>query len=235
MKREFYLEDLDAKYPNNLYSLSVAQCKTVLTWMARYHAHFWGADAAEKESEKKADQGLWAQGGYWYLDTRREELKNAGYNSALRQVVACADVIDQRLKDTPFSTIVHGDPKCANIVFSKDEKECALYDFQYTGRAPGTKDLAYLFVTSCNEDCYKHEDDLLKHYLKELQTALLKRGDALAAKGAKAYTMEALVEEFELSILDFLRFLAGWGSWGNVRWATTRSKKRLAEIAKAKT
>ena len=66
----------------------------------------------------------------------------------------------------------------------------------------------------------QHEEALLRHYHSTLT-------GALAAADAAAYTWEVALEHFEWSLLDFVRFQAGWGFWGNERWATSKAKAHL--------
>ena len=39
------------------------------------------------------------------------------------------------------------------------------------------------------------------------------------------YDFAALWRHWELSILDWYRFMAGWGFWGNDRWVERRAKE----------
>mmetsp|Transcript_28532 Transcript_28532/g.46422 ORF Transcript_28532/g.46422 Transcript_28532/m.46422 type:complete len:243 (-) Transcript_28532:804-1532(-) len=79
---EFLMEDLCEEFPKSAGGLSFNETKIVLTWMANFHAHFWGFPAPSLESSKdsKNDESsnklsLWDQGGYWYYDTRKHELE----------------------------------------------------------------------------------------------------------------------------------------------------------------
>ena len=49
-------------------------------------------------------------------------------------------------KRGPGWTIIHGDFKNANILFSKSGDVCAAVDFQYCGQSYGARDLAMLLV-----------------------------------------------------------------------------------------
>ena len=94
--------------------LDAAETRAALEWLARLHATFWGhtrADAA-------VGIGLQPQGTYWYLDTRPDELESMptrGWEGRLR---LAAGAIDARLKAERYQTIVHGDAKDANMLFS---------------------------------------------------------------------------------------------------------------------
>lgn len=66
----------------------------------------------------------------------------------------------------------------------------------------------------------QHEEALLRHYHSTL-TALLSPSDA------EEYTWEVALEHFDWCLLDFVRFQAGWGWWGNTAWAARRAKQHL--------
>jgi hypothetical protein len=82
---QIILEDLSIEYPNPTRgSLSLEDTSAVLSWMAAFHGTFWGVryeqgiqstlipPPLQYKGGNKA--GIWEQGTYWYLDTRREEL-----------------------------------------------------------------------------------------------------------------------------------------------------------------
>ena len=71
---------------------------------------------------------------------RQEELESMGAEH--KHLKAAAAVIDARLKgldsqgvpSPAFRTLLHGDFKSANLLFSSGESPtCAAYDFQYSG------------------------------------------------------------------------------------------------------
>jgi hypothetical protein len=149
------LEDLDAAgFPHRLQQVTLHQLKQCIAWLARFHADFMHV----------APAGLWTTGTYWHLETRPAELE------ALedQELKAMAPLIDAKLKDTRYQTLVHGDAKLANFCFGKAD-EVAAVDFQYVGGGCGMKDLAY-FVGSCltEDECEAYEEELLDFYFREL-------------------------------------------------------------------
>lgn len=54
--------------------------------------------------------------------------------------------LDAPGKSGPGWTIIHGDFKNSNILFSKSGDVCAAVDFQYCGQSYGARDLAMLLV-----------------------------------------------------------------------------------------
>jgi aminoglycoside/choline kinase family phosphotransferase len=125
-------------------------------------------------------------------------------------------------------TLLHGDAKSANFMFSADCSACAAYDFQYCGEGFGVRDVAYLIASSVDEDVVeKQEQQLLQYYHQKLQECLQAQGKADAAQ---RYTYDVMTAHFELCLLDYVRFMAGWGFWGNARWAQRRARQVLGQL-----
>jgi hypothetical protein len=167
--------------------------KAVITWLAKLHATTWGQNA----------DGLQPIGSYWYLDTRPDEhasMPRKGWQGRLKRA---ARAIDTRLRRDPMQCIIHGDAKDANILWG-DDGQVAMCDFQYCGKAPPTRDLAYFLCSSTNRE---DEDSLLELYYKELVMHL--------PDSAERPSFEQLKESLELAYCDYARFMSGWGMWGN--------------------
>ena len=58
------------QFPRYSDSLSLAEAKAALSWLAAFHAFFWG---------RPKPDGLWQQGTFWHLDTRQEEFEDIGW------------------------------------------------------------------------------------------------------------------------------------------------------------
>ena len=116
---------------------------------------------------------------------------------------------------------VHGNHQ-ENLLFSNDGKACAAHDFQYCGAGLGAKDIAYLFCAGLSSRYLpSHEEELLGHYHAELMGLLRPRGLG------DNYTVDVLREHFGFALLDFVRFMDGWGYWGNNRWAAEKVEHML--------
>ncbi|KXZ53981.1 hypothetical protein GPECTOR_6g901 [Gonium pectorale] len=197
--------------------------RSVLSWLASYHAYFW---------EQPTPAGLQAQGSYWYLDTRMDEFGKISRSWA--DLKAVAHKVDERLKSPgslEFMTCIHGDMKNENILFSADGTRCGVYDFQYTGRSYGMRDVVYLFASSVDSsDLESKEADYLSYYHAELTSRLTEAGAASAAAAARYHT-GVMKRHFDLALLDYVRFMAGWGMWGSgVQWATRRARSLLPRV-----
>ncbi|EFJ50549.1 hypothetical protein VOLCADRAFT_88467 [Volvox carteri f. nagariensis] len=217
------------RYPSRLptnpnrYTNHRKQVRAVLSWLATYHAYFW---------EQPTPAGLQQEGSYWYLDTRREEFERIGPSwGALKAV---AEQVAEQLKSpgsSEFKTCIHGDMKNENLLFTKDGARCAAYDFQYTGRSYGVRDVVYLFASSVDSsNLDATEDEYLSYYHSELLDRLILKGEP-GIEAACRYRPEVMRRHFDLSLLDYVRFMAGWGMWGSgVDWAVRRARALLPHV-----
>jgi hypothetical protein len=179
------LEDLKSRKLHPKSSANWEEVKNCLSWLAHFHRSFLGAKV----------QGLWPIGTYWHLDTRPEELE-ALTDLELKEA---APLIDSKLNRAKFKTIVHGDAKLANFLFTKDL--AAAVDFQYVGGGVGVKDVAY-FLSSVfrEEDLEELETQCLDYYFKILDHPEVET---------------EWRELYPYAWCDFYRFLQGWspGHW----------------------
>ena len=159
-------------------------------------------------------------------------------SSSWRELKAVALEVDKVLKGLKADgtktrvhrTLVHGDFKAENVLFDSNMERCAAYDFQYSGEALGVRDVAYMFASSVHDTNvlqFDLDDDLLRYYHDKLLQELRRHGKAAAAE---SYSFEVMVAQYELCLLDYLRFMAGWGMWGNVRWLRERCKHILPRV-----
>lgn len=189
----FVLEDLDAAgYARRRNTLSPDELGSCLDWLAHFHARFLAVEPA----------GLFAEGSYWHLGTRPDELRRLR-DSALREA---APALDAQLSKARFRTVIHGDAKVENFCFAARGAVAAL-DFQYAGGGVGVKDVAYFFA-SCLDSagCEKHAPMLLDHYFETLRRAVRVLHPALDACALEA-EWRAL---YPVAWADFMRFLLGW-------------------------
>lgn len=232
------LEDLEVEFPVSPGSgLGLQRTRAVLKWLANFHAAFWNVPNSSSVlllpppcdvANPSEAQGAWAQGGYWYLDTRQEEYACIGHD--WKPFLPQFEAASQKLKtDTRGRTLIHGDCKAANILFSGNSATCALYDFQYVGGGLGAQDLVYFMGTSIDGSILRKkggDEELLEYYHQELTQALNSRG---RSADAKLFTLELLREQFEVALVDWMRFMAGWGRWGNAGWVESNVRKILKQ------
>lgn len=208
------MEDLNASgYPKRKSTVSLAEIKICLQWMAHFHAQYIHV----------VDDKLWEIGSYWHLATRPDEL-DAMQDKDLK---AAAPKIDQVLNEATYQTLIHGDAKLANFCFSKDGTSVAAVDFQYIGRGCGMKDVAY-FLSSClaESELFDVESTLLEFYFEALSSSLEQNG--------LGHEFEKIKEEwsslYPFAWTDFYRFLDGWspGHWKMNTYAESMRNKVLS-------
>jgi len=196
------LTDLDAAgFDIRKNSVEIEDIQACLNWLASFHATFLNSDA----------EGLWECGTYWHLDTRPDELAALADN-ALRQA---APLIDQKLRQCRYQTLVHGDAKLANFCFrtnNDSSANVAAVDFQYIGRGCGMKDVAY-FIGSClhEDQCEAMETQLLDYYFSVLTDRISQNKNNIDADELEN-EWRAL---YHVAWADFHRFIKGWspGHW----------------------
>lgn len=179
------LEDLRQRGYKTLVKVDFHKIIKCVRWLAKFHRTFL--------QQKPTD--LWKEGTYWHLATRKEELENTG-DISVKQI---AEDINARLENAQVKTIVHGDAKLANFMFSQGTVSAV--DFQYVGGGVGVKDLAY-FLSSVfkSSELFRHEREILDLYFQALSVPDVER------------EWRAL---YPFAWADFYRFLAGWspGHW----------------------
>lgn len=163
-----------------------------LQWLAHFHARFLGAPPP----------GLWEQGSYWHLETRREEWARMPAGS----LKDAAEALDRRLRSARYQTLLHGDSKPANFCWGPDGTASAV-DFQYVGPGCGIRDTAY-FLDCClgESGCQSEADGWLDFYFVVLRQALEQHAHDLDAAELESEWRSL----FPVAWSDFCRFEQGW-------------------------
>ncbi len=252
----FILSDLSDEYMDS-YSSSLSasdQTRQAIRWLAGFHAAFFKHPCLDSQSASEGDENnekVWAQGGYWHLKTRPDELESISSNQSYFQ--KSANAIDERMNEHELSgyashTLVHGDYKEANILFGSDpDTNCAAVDFQYTGKGYGAKDLVMWIVSSVPSRTFDQlggENGILAMYhnaLCECVGKIRRLQDASnntlnlnwTDEDVESFTnFDNIKMQYELALVDYVRFMAGWGMWGsNCGYAESRAREILKEIA----
>lgn len=241
------MEDLSVRYPyQDVGRTSIEDEKLVLKWLANFHASLWMHDfptVPPPLEASPADAGLWQEGSFWYFRTRQDEHESLKKTDKWRQIGVRVDAM---LREIPkkYLTIIHGDAKSANVAFSKNKSsgrydDVAMYDFQYVGYSPGVRDVVYYLVSSSNH--FKtSEKELLQYYYETLMAALQKRVENSTGEECiqsklqdllLSYSYEVMLSHYELCLMDYYRFMKGWGMWGNSQQAGVRCEEILARTA----
>ncbi|MFC3092780.1 DUF1679 domain-containing protein [Alteromonas sediminis] len=212
------MQDLDALgYTEKPTSPTMDGLHQAVIWLANFHATFLATKG----------EGLWPIGTYWHLSTRQDEWQ-AMPDGLVKQH---AKTIDSALHNASFQTLVHGDAKVANLCFHVSGTGVAAVDFQYVGRGPGVKDLAYLLASALdNEGLYQHGDQMLDVYLNEFISALTIRQCELDRKPIE----REIHMLYPVAWADYYRFLLGWNpdSWKICDYMLEMADNGLANICK---
>jgi hypothetical protein len=200
-------------------------------------------EEVQQNGHDVSSKSVWLNGGYTYLATRRKEYtslqsdKDSEWSEVLTNPVqglnlSLAELAASFLapKSTGLSpirnyqTLIHGDVKSENLFTSESGEEVAFYDFQYTGLGLGVCDLAKLFTCSVPKKLLHHADHVPDELnMQEGERKLLERyWKNLKDVGQSDYDWKTLVFHWEVALVDWLRFQASWGFWGNTGWLESR-------------
>lgn len=246
-KATLLMSDLRVEYPiAGDGGLDWPKTLAAVDWLANFHAFHW------ERSESLVESKLWPEGCYWRLDTRQKEYEDIG--SEWLRLKNAAFVVADLLKNGthpstngfshPHKTLVHGDYKSPNLQFActtsankaetrQQEYVCAAVDFQYCGGGYGVRDVGQLIVSSCDmPHPYNHEKALaletaiLEYYYAKLLSYLKNYGRVSDVQ----YSYDMLTKHYELCLVDYVRFMAGWGMWGNTEYAERRTEEILSRV-----
>lgn len=222
--------------------LSETQVYATIDWLASFHGFWWNKAKSldrstlglpplqhfEQTKSMTAHQGVWLNGGYTYLATRREEYANlcsshSEWSSTLctplahvagkptiAELVAkfLSPIADDGTKGSisKYETLIHGDVKSENLFTTANGDAVAFFDFQYVGLGLGVCDLAKLFTCSIPESMLStisNEDFIMGSAEKELLQQYLRK---ITKVSGKEYKWEEFVRHWETALVDWLRF-----------------------------
>jgi thiamine kinase-like enzyme len=197
-----------------------------------------------------SQKSIWLNGGYTYLATRLSEYHNLTRDSSSEWSEALTQPINndsQSLAESvatflapsrssktpiePYQTLIHGDVKSENLFTTSAGDAVAFYDFQYVGLGLGVCDLAKFFTCSVPLNMLVPSGDV-PHMLamEEGEKRLLDRyWENLKVVGGREYEWETFVRHWEIALVDWLRFQASWGFWGNTEWLEARVRRILRD------
>lgn len=245
--------------------LAPRQVEAALGWLACFHRSSWDwlprdldhfvlpplEEAKRRQLGRRAGgKGLWLNGGYTYLSTRRKEYaalaaddgsewSAAFCRPAASSSASVAELVADFLAPSgrPFETCIHGDVKSENLFSTDSGDRVAFFDFQYAGVGLGVCDLAKLFTCSVPlgllTDVHviprelpmgKGEKTLLEQY----RAILLHHRQREAGPD---YGWEDFSRHWETALVDWCRFQASWGFWGNTDWLQARVRWILRDQA----
>ncbi|KAF4340166.1 hypothetical protein FBEOM_5863 [Fusarium beomiforme] len=203
-----------------------------------------------RDAGEPAGSKLWLNGGYTYLATRRKEYDSLAVDTYSEWSDAfckpfqgsdksTAEVVADFLTPTgrPFETFIHGDVKSENLFTTESGEDVCFFDFQYVGLGLGVCDLAKLFTCSVPldmlTDCPSIPDEMAmdrgeRTLLYLYHETLLNRRPS--DKEPLSYDWETLLRHWECALVDWCRFQASWGFWGNTEWLEARVRHILKDV-----
>ncbi|OSS48068.1 hypothetical protein B5807_06654 [Epicoccum nigrum] len=206
-------------------------------------------EEVKEDGQDASKKTVWLNGGYTYLATRQKEYSNlvdddsewtqpltqpvSGQTQSISELVAA--FLSPSVSGTgpigDYQTLIHGDVKSENLFTIQSGEEVAFYDFQYTGLGLGVCDLAKLFTCSVPLGMLvesEYVDDVLT--MQEGEKKLLQRyQEKVKIVSGKEYEWDMLVQHWEIALVDWLRFQASWGFWGNTEWLEARVRSILGD------
>ncbi|CAB9527927.1 3'(2'),5'-bisphosphate nucleotidase 1 [Seminavis robusta] len=137
-----------------------------------------------------------------------------------------------------YRTMIHGDPKQANLFFRKgaeEELQVGFIDFQWCGFGLAATDVAHFISAALQPHCVSHdgqkEKELLDHYHASLADAFVKYGVASTVEDVETiFPRKLLQEQYEVAFLDVCRmvFAYAWARWKPESEPTAASFNRNA-------
>ncbi|KAF1938373.1 hypothetical protein EJ02DRAFT_27605, partial [Clathrospora elynae] len=204
----------------------------------------------QRDGQDAVNKTIWLNGGYTYLATRRTEYNTlakdyeAEWNEPLTDWVdgedfsiseiAAAFLAPKESGWSPiksYQTLIHGDVKSENLFTSTSGEEVAFYDFQYVGLGLGVCDLAKFFTCSVPLSMLVSDKQIPRELdMQEGEKQLLQRyWERLREVGTQEYKWGIFIRHWETALVDWLRFQASWGFWGNTEWLEARVRSILKD------
>lgn len=207
-----------------------------------------------KDGHRNPSHTIWLNGGYTYLSTRRKEYKSltqdhdsewrlpltqplAPTNHSIAELAALylAPGLTSPSPTADYQTLIHGDVKSENLFTTPSGHAVAFYDFQYVGLGLGVCDLAKLFTCSIplhlltgpsnpgpelpnTIPMQSGEEQLLRRYWERVKE-----------QGGRNYDWAVFKRHWEVALVDWLRFQASWGFWGETEWLEARVRSILLD------
>jgi len=262
------MDDLRDSFPvagEKRAELNDTQVHAALQWLASFHGFWWSRDdevrrvacispplehfKQHKSTELGPQAGVWLNGGYTYLATRRKEYadlkldEDSEWSSALCEPARSSEASIAELAAALLSssavrghqTLIHGDVKSENLFTTTAGDAVAFFDLQYVGLGLGVCDLAKLFTCSVPRRMLVDSGDEVLSTASKLEmqegeeTLLRQYHDQLQRTSNRRYDWSMFVKHWQTALVDWLRFQASWGFWGNSEWLEARVRSILGD------
>ena len=197
-----------------------------------------------RQSDGAGGRSLWLNGGYTYLATRQREYASLADDSdsewcellctpwhgcSMSAGEMAASFLTPRGR--AVESYIHGDVKSENLFTTKDGGKVAFFDFQYVGLGLGVCDLAKLFTCSVPMHELMDSNEPLPDQLDmgDGEARLLERYYRVLVQSQSTgfYEWDSFKRHWETALVDWCRFQASWGFWGNTDWLEARVRSIL--------
>ncbi|KAM3425909.1 hypothetical protein NHJ13734_009818 [Beauveria thailandica] len=201
---------------------------------------------ARRTVKELPPRSIWRNGGYTYLATRQTEYaslarrSNSEWSAVFCKHEGTASIAEKVArflspKGRSFEAFIHGDVKSENLFSTESGDSVAFFDFQYVGLGLGASDLAKLFTCSVPLHMLVDRSAPLpdKIAMQQGELNLLKQYHQLLTRyettdGTK-YDFSDFQRHWETALVDWCRFQASWGFWGNTDWLQGRVRSVVSD------
>ncbi|KAJ6787473.1 hypothetical protein PWT90_02697 [Aphanocladium album] len=200
---------------------------------------------ARESNPSLSSRSIWLNGGYTYLATRQAEYASLAsspgseWSAAFCSSKGGASIAEKVAKfltptGRPFETLIHGDVKSENMFSNESGDSVAFFDFQYVGLGLGVSDLAKLFTCSVPLEMLMGRNNVSHEIpMQQEELQLISRYHQLLTQHVTGnrikYDFIELQRHWETALVDWCRFQASWGFWGNTYWLQGRVRSILSD------
>lgn len=201
---------------------------------------------AKDSPELRVPRTLWYNGGYSHLSTRLTEYEaleadaDSEWSSMFCKPVDGSFTVAEQAhsvlatKGPTHETYIHGDVKSENLFTTESGDQAAFFDFQYIGLGHGVCDIAKLFTCSVPLSMLVDKPDSIPSELEmgDGERRLLEQYRAVVcADGTHTHKWHVFIRLWETALVDWCRFQASWGFWGNTEWLQARVRSICTGMA----
>jgi len=223
-----YLDFSRGRYVEKKTFDPVAETPQLFTWLARFHAYFWGSDMISTRS-RFLEYGAWWRKRLrptvkWdnLLSTSEALFKEFPKEFAVldldKILPELRDMVEYAKSDSflralgPTQTLVHGDVKTCNFFLVANSFDVIAIDFQWVGScASGAADVVYFFyggVTTFDEvesssETLEEFFDRMRNYETVLKDHYYAEFRTAAGERASGFTRELFDLHYELELLEY--------------------------------
>eukprot|EP00798_Chlamydomonas_sp_ICE-L_P012222 gene12222-15353_t len=165
-------------------SYTIGQMQVALTWLSRFHSHFWEREYGLED--------LWLCGSFWHLATRQAELLKIG--DEWSELKAVASRVDKLLRGRSYGArdVARLLTSAGNAEYLEDPAtEEALLKHYYS-------QLMHHLEARVQAESAQASDTSTPHQPSSINTEL---------------SFETFIQQYEWALVDYVRYMAGIHPW----------------------